>query len=192
VDSALVDDAQTVAAAAEGDAAAFGLLVERYQMVAFRAAYLIVRDAEEAEDAAQEGFIRAYRRMHTFRQGEPFRPWLLRIVTNVALNTVRSRGRRQSLVTRAGADTDTAEPPPDHAIAARDAASVLLQAIGELPEDDRIVLHLRYFLELPEREIAAAIGKRAGTVKSRLHRASKRLRVLIETRYPQLMEQFDG
>jgi RNA polymerase sigma-70 factor (ECF subfamily) len=63
-----------------------------------------------------------------------------------------------------------------------------MHAIGELPEDDRVILHLRYYLELPEREIAAAIGKPPGTVKSRLHRASARLRAVIETRYPELRE----
>jgi len=193
VDSALVDEAQTIARSADGDPASFGALVERYQEVAFRAAYLIVRDAGAAEDVAQEAFIRAYRQLRTFRQGEPFRPWLLRIVTNVALNEVRARRRRTGLLARAASLVAREQAPAPHTeVAAGDDASALLRAISELPEGDRVVLHLRYFLELPEREIAAAIGKPPGTVKSRLHRAGKRLRAVVETRYPQLMERVDG
>ncbi len=187
-----MDETQEIERAAGGDAASFGTLVERYQEVAFRAAYLIVRDAAAAEDVAQDAFVRAYRRLHTFRPGEPFRPWLLRIVTNLALNEVRARSRRTGLLGRIGLFAERSVDAPDVAVAARDDASALLRAIGELPKDDRIVLHLRYYLELPEREIAAAIGKPAGTVKSRLYRASGRLRDVIESKYPELREGVDG
>lgn len=187
-----MDERQVIASAAAGDASAFGVLVERYQELAFRAAYLIVRDASAAEDVAQDAFVRAYRRLDSFRQNEPFRPWLLRIVTNVALNEVRSRTRRTGLLGRAGLFSARSVEPPDEAVVASDDAATLLRAIAELPEDDRVILHLRYYLELPEREIAAAIGKPAGTVKSRLHRASGRLRTVIEARYPHLREGLDG
>ena len=100
MEQAPVDESRAIASAAEGDAAAFGALVERYQEAAFRTAYLIVRDASGAEDVAQEAFIRAYRRLDTFRRGESFRPWLLRIVTNLALNEVRARRRRATLLER--------------------------------------------------------------------------------------------
>lgn len=76
------DEAAAVERALAGDREAFGALVERHQEVAFRAAYLIVRDAQAAEDVAQEAFVRAYRELPRFRVGEPFRPWLLRIVQN--------------------------------------------------------------------------------------------------------------
>ncbi len=192
VDHLVFDEAQTIAATAQGDTAAFGVLVERYQEVAFRAAYLILHDAAAAEDAAQEAFIRAFRQMASFRQGEPFRPWLLRIVTNLALNEVRARRRRTGLLGRIGVFADRSADPPDAAVAANDEASALLRAIGELSPEDRVILHLRYYLELPEREIAAAIGKPDGTVKSRLHRAGRRLRAVIEARYPELREGIDG
>lgn len=188
----MFDEAQTIAAAARGDTAAFGTLVERYQELAFRAAYLVVRDAAAAEDVAQDAFVRAFRQLHTFRHREPFRPWLLRIVTNLALNEVRARSRRIGLLGRIGMFADRSADPPDAAVAASDEASRLLRAIGELPHDDRVILHLRYYLELPEREIAAVIGKPAGTVKSRLHRAGRRLRAVIEARYPELHGGHDG
>ncbi len=192
MDSALNTESAEIAAAARGDAASFGALVERYQEPAFRAAYLLLRDAPAAEDVAQEAFVRAYRQLHTFRRDAPFRPWLMRIVQNLALNELRARKRRGGLVERAEPESPSIAEAPDAQVAAADEASALLRAMDELPPDDRTVLHLRYFLELPEREIAAAIGRPAGTVKSRLHRASKRLRQVIETKYPGLRERTDG
>ncbi|MEX2247388.1 MAG: RNA polymerase sigma factor [Dehalococcoidia bacterium] len=192
MDHVSFDEPAAVAGAAGGDGAAFGVLVERHQEAAFRAAYLILRDAQAAEDVAQEGFIRAYRGMRKFRQGEPFRPWLLRIVTNLALNEARARTRRSGLLGRLGPLTRTTDDPPDDAAAAADEAAAVARAINELPEADRVVLYLRYFLELSEREIATAIGRPAGTVKSRLHRAGQRLREVIERKYPQLKEAIGG
>lgn len=192
MDSALTNESAEIAAAARGDAASFGALVERYQEPAFRAAYLLLRDAPAAEDVAQEAFVRAYRQLHRFRREAPFRPWLLRIVQNLALNELRARSRRGGLVERAGHASPSVAEAPDAQVLAADEASALLHAMDELPSDDRAVLHLRYFLDLPEREIAAAIGRPAGTVKSRLHRASQRLRKVIEARYPGLRERTDG
>jgi RNA polymerase sigma-70 factor (ECF subfamily) len=192
VDISEVDEAHAVELAAGGDHAAFGALVERYQQVAFRAAWLIVRDAEDAEDVAQEAFVRAYRSLGSFRQGQPFRPWLLRIVQNQALNAVRSRGRRAGLLGRVAVFATPTADPPDSAVAEADESAQVLAAIEELSADDRAILHLRYFLDLPEREIAAAIGRPPGTVKSRLHRASGRLRDMIERKYPHLKERHDA
>jgi RNA polymerase sigma factor (sigma-70 family) len=181
------EDDALIAAAVGGDREAFGELVGRYQEVAFRAAYLITRDAGLAEEAAQDGFIRAHASLRGFRVGEPFRPWLLRIVTNLALNQVRGRSRRARLLERVGIARERAwEPAADDTFLASARQRLLWQAIRELPEDDRVVLYLRYFLELPEREIAGVIGKAPGTVKSRLHRAGGRLRAVIEERYPAL------
>ena len=181
------DDATLIAAAKGDDSAAFGVLVRRHQEVAFRAAFLIVRDAAAAEDIAQEAFVRVHGSRSLFRVGDPFRPWLLRIVTNLALNEVRSRKRRSGLLQRVGFATGNAsEPAPETVALATERQRLLWQAITELPEDDRVVLFLRHFLELPEREIAEVIGRAPGTVKSRLSRASERLRNVIEARYPML------
>ena len=87
-------DAEAIVRARSGDSNAFGVLVTRYQEAAFRAAYLIARNADDAADIAQEAFVRAHAQLHRFRLDDPFRPWLLRIVTNMALNDRRSRGRR--------------------------------------------------------------------------------------------------
>lgn len=184
-----LDEAGAIVAARNGDGEAFRALVERYQDAGFRAAYLIVRDAAAAEDVAQEAFIRAYRSLRSFRDGEPFRPWLLRIVTNLALNEVRGRGRRGGLFARVAGWRSEPVASPEGAVLAGEGLELLSRAINELPADDRVILYLRYFLELPEREIAIAIDRPPGTVKSRLHRASARLRDVIERRYPTLRPQ---
>ncbi len=188
MDHSLDDDA-AVAAALRGDAESFGVLVERYQEVAFRAAYLVVRDAGTAEDVAQEAFVRAQRHLDQFQRGEPLRPWLLRIVRNLALNEVRARGRREGMLGRLGRLGARTEPGPALSVESAERNAIVLRAMEHLSSDDRQVLQLRYFLDLPELEIATVIGKRPGTVKSRLYRASARLRVVIERDYPELTPQ---
>jgi RNA polymerase sigma-70 factor (ECF subfamily) len=185
----LMDDAAAIDAVLAGDADAYADIVERYQQVTFRTAYLIVRDGDVAEDVAQEAFIRAYRELRRFRRGSAFRPWLLRIATNLALNHVRGRGRLRAFVARIGPAQPRSTPGPSDAVLQGERQRLLLEAIQELAEDDRVVLYLRHFLELPEREIAAAIGKRPGTVKSRLSRARGRLRAVVEERYPSLVPE---
>src|SRR5467141_4799396 len=91
------DDSVLIARAQRGDTAAYEEIVQRYQQVAFRTAYVITGSAADAEDAAQEGFVKAYRALATFRSGAEPRPWLLRIVANEAHNRVRCAGRRHRL-----------------------------------------------------------------------------------------------
>lgn len=183
---ATATDAEAIAAARRGDQDAFCSLVARHQEVTFRAAYLVVRDAALAEDVAQEAFVRAYQHLASFREGEPFRPWVLRIVTNLALNEVRSRNRRRGLLERVARFRQEPLPSPEREAEQGEEHALLWRAINELRPEDRIVLYLRYFLDLPEREIAFAIGHPAGTVKSRLSRASSRLRGVIDRGYPGL------
>lgn len=181
------DDSDLVAASLAGETRSFATLVERYQEVAFRAAYLITRDAGAAEEVAQDAFVRAYGALPMYRRDEPFRPWLLRIATNLALNRVRGDARRRRMVERFGFQRGReAEPPAEQTALLDERQRLLWAAVRALPEDDRAVLYLRYFLELPEREIAAVIAKAPGTVKSRLNRAGGRLRDLIERDYPSL------
>lgn len=179
-------DGEDVRAALEGDIEAYGRLVERYQEVAFRAAWLIVRDEAEARDVCQEGFLRAYRYIHRFRPGDPFRPWVLRIVTNLAKNQVRARNRRDGLAARIWRAGSRAVPPPERDVLAAERRSGVLEALTHLPPEDRDVIHLRYFLDLSEAEMAAVLDVRPGTVKSRLSRARGRLRAVIEAHYPEL------
>jgi len=168
---------QLVERARRGDAAAFEELVVAYQGLAFRTAYLIARNAADAEEAAQDGFVKAFRALGRFRPGAPFRPWLLAIVANEARNRRRSAGRRASLALRAAGEVrpGDAAPSPEAALLAGEGRERLLAAVESLREEERDVVACRYFLELSEQETAAALGLRVGTVKSRTHRALARL-----------------
>jgi RNA polymerase sigma-70 factor (ECF subfamily) len=172
------EDSELVELARDGDVLAYGELVERYRDVAFRVAYLVARDAADAEEAAQDAFVKAYYALDGFRTGATFRPWILRIVTNEARNRRRSAGRRERLVLRAAErrGPGDAAPSPDAAALALETRGVLLAALEALPERDRMVIGYRYLLDLSEAETAHALGVRPGTVKSRLSRALARLR----------------
>jgi RNA polymerase sigma-70 factor (ECF subfamily) len=171
-------DRELVACAQRGDAAAYEELVRRHQGIALRTAYLFAGDASDAQEAAQDAFVKAYRALGRFRAEAPFRPWLLRIVANEARNRRRSAGRRQAAVVRAAANAapGDAAPSPEAALVSAERRAELLAALGRLGEDDRVVLSCRYLLELSEEETAAALGVRRGTVKSRIARALERLR----------------
>src|SRR5207247_10442097 len=88
------DDPDLITRAQRGDKAAYEEIVQRYQQIAFRTAYVVTGSAADAEDAAQEGFMKAFRALDRLRAGADLRPWLLRIVANEARNRVRSSGRR--------------------------------------------------------------------------------------------------
>ena len=176
-------EAGLVARSRDGDRDAYGMLVARHQQVAFRTAYLVCGDAAEAQDAAQEAFLRAHAALPRFRDGAPFRPWLLRIVANEARNRRRSAGRRAHLVTRAGvlaAAGAGAAGGADDAVLAGARRAALADALARLAPAHREVLLLRHVLDLTEQECAAVLDCRPGTVKSRHARALDRLRAEME------------
>lgn len=149
-----------------------------HEEVAFRVAYEITRDASEAEDAAQEAFVKAYRALDRFRGGSPFRPWLLAIVANEAKNRRKAAGRRMGLALRAekGGLLATSHPSPEADVLTSERREELLAIVEGLRGEERMVISCRYFLGLSEKETAAALGCARGTVKSRLSRAIGRLR----------------
>jgi RNA polymerase sigma factor (sigma-70 family) len=161
-----------------GDARAFAALVHDHEEIAFRTAYLITRNAADAEDAAQQGLAKAWRALPRFRPGAPVRPWLLAIVANEARNRRRAEGRREGLALRAAHELPTggAAPSPEGRLLEAEERAELLAALERLSDDDRLVLSCRYLLELGEAETAQVLGLRRGTVKSRTSRALERLR----------------
>ena len=163
--------------ARHGDVTAFESLVRAHQAVAFRTAWIASGGADDAEDAAQEGFMKAFAALARFRADASFRPWLLTIVANEARNRRRSATRREMLKLRAPAagGHEAFEPSPEAEVL----ATALLDAITLLPDPDREVISYRYLLELSEAETAAALGVPAGTAKSRLSRAMDRLRATL-------------
>jgi RNA polymerase sigma-70 factor (ECF subfamily) len=186
-----LEDETLIAAAQSGDPGAFEELVRRHQEAAFRAAYLVLRDADEAEDAAQEGFVKAYRALNRFKRGLEFRPWLLRIVVNQSLTMLRSRRRGSSATERLAVRRQPPTQTIDETVIDRERARLVWAALDSLREQERVVVYLRYFLNLPERELAEYLGCAPGTVKSRLHRSLRKLRDVVVRQYPQLMAEIN-
>lgn len=176
------EDAVLVERSRNGDHDAYGELVTRYQAIAARTAYVITGTAADAEDVAQDAFVKAYYALDRFRSGAPFRPWLLRIVANEAINRRKAAGRRPTVglsVVEDRASGDTALSPEASALA-RERREVVLDALRKMREEDRLVIAYRYFFDLSEVEMAEALGVARGTVKSRLSRAIARLRAAME------------
>jgi RNA polymerase sigma factor (sigma-70 family) len=171
-------ESELVERARRGDVHAYEQIVQAHGGIAFRTAYLVTGNEADAEDAAQDGFVKAYRALGRFRHGAPFRPWLLQIVANEARNRRRSSVRRARLELRVAAERPKgdAAPSPEGAVLAGEQRDALLAAVNALRDEERLVIACRYFLDLSEAETAAALGIRPGTVKSRLSRALGRLR----------------
>jgi RNA polymerase sigma factor (sigma-70 family) len=169
---------ELVSRAKRGELDAYEEIVRRHQTIAFRTAWLITGSAADAEEAAQDGFVKAHAALGRFREGSPFRPWLLTIVANEARNRVKASGRRERLTLRVAEERrpGDAVPSPEAALLDSERRDQLLAAIERLPEGARETIACRYLLELSEEETAAALDCPRGTVKSRVSRALDRLR----------------
>jgi RNA polymerase sigma factor (sigma-70 family) len=173
-----LDDQELVERAKRGDVHAYEELVQAHQAVAQRTAYVIAGSTGEAEDAVQEAFVKAYYALDRFRSEAPFRPWLLKIVANEARNRLRKAGRQANLALRVGEERPSGGAAPSPEVAALEGAehAALVDALNKLKEKDRTALALRFFMDLSEEEMAAALNCARGTVKSRVSRALERLR----------------
>jgi RNA polymerase sigma-70 factor (ECF subfamily) len=134
---------------------------------AYRAAWLVLRDRQLAEEAVQEAFLRLWRFRGSLPSGDAIRPWLYRVVVNTAISSLRHERPRRERESTAVLDRAVVHDPVE--------SMVILDALADLPEHLRVPVVLRYWVGLSEREIATAIGRRPGTVKSRLHQARTRL-----------------
>ncbi len=143
---------------------------------AFRTACLILRNPADAEEAVQDAFLRVWRFRAAVPAGDGARPWLYRVLVNACCSKMRHDRARPNETS--GADLPEIEGPdplPDVVASQSETAEAVRRALAELPEHLRVPVVLRYYAGLNEREIATAIRRRPGTVKSRLHEARRRL-----------------
>jgi RNA polymerase sigma-70 factor, ECF subfamily len=160
-----------------------GWLETSYQR-SFRTACLLLGNRADAEEAVQEAFLRAWRFRASLGTGSSVAPWLYRVVVNTCWSKLRQEvPHRQRRADASGTDEviSTAVSPEEGAWRAQISRDVL-DALCALPMHLRVVVVLRYYADLSEREIAVAIGRRPGTVKSRLHEARRRLAANPELR----------
>jgi RNA polymerase sigma-70 factor (ECF subfamily) len=186
-----VDEDTLVRHAANGDAAAWEPLVLAHQEAVFRLSYLLLGDPDDAEDIAQETFLRAWNHLKRFDPTRPLRPWLLSIASNLASNRRRSAGRYVSALMRAFRN-EPASASIEEKSARRMEASELWKAVQNLSMPDQQIIYLRFFLELSVAETAQTLDVPEGTVKSRLSRALERLRGIIQQDFPVLAERREG
>ena len=182
------NEADLISRARAGESAAWEALVHNHEQRVFRLAYLMLADPDEAQDVAQDTFIRAYQHLNNVDDQRPLQPWLLRIASNLARNRRRSIGRYWFALQRLARPDLEVRRTTEGSALNREGLEALWRAVRRLSEPDQRVIYLRYFLELSEAETAAALEVPAGTVKSRLHRALARLRSIIERDFPELRE----
>jgi RNA polymerase sigma factor (sigma-70 family) len=166
-------DTELIALARRGSAEAAGALFDRYWDHAWRAAYAVTADRALADDAAQDAVQRAFGALDRFDETRPFGPWLKRIAANRAIDLLRRGQRLKSL------DGDVAWETAG-ALEQREDFRPVAEAVGALDPQKRIVIVLRYWLDLSVEEIAGELGVPVGTVASRLSRALSQLRVVLE------------
>ncbi len=177
------DDTQIVARVCAGDTDAYAHLVHRHAPTAVRTAALLGAGAD-AEDVVQEAFVKAYAALGGLRPGAPFRPWFLRIVANETHNLHRAAGRRSARERRAWLRSEpllmAVPDDPADAVLATERRALIVRGLAQLSAPQREVVTCRYLLDLDEAETAAVLGWPRGTVKSRLHRALRRLQAGLD------------
>ena len=179
------DEDVLVTRAKEGDVDAYAVLLGRHQVAARRLAAALCGSASaDADEAAQDAFVKAWYGLGGFRSGAPFRPWLLRIVANEARNRRRSSGRRAGYELRFATDrvAPQAAPSAEAAALATESRRELVAALADLPAAQRDVVVCRHLVGLSEAETSQVLGLAPGTVKSRTARGLRRLHDLLAAR----------
>lgn len=169
------DEASLIRQARRGSADAIEALVRRHWESAHRAAYLIVHDAQAAEDIAQEAMLAAVRSIDGFDRRRPFRPWLDRIVVNRSLDWLRARARRLEVSVELATEVAGAA-----SVASDTLSDDLMRALAALDPDERALIVMRHLLGYRSPELARMLGLPAGTVRTRLARALTRVRDQLE------------
>jgi len=163
--------------AARSDAQAFTELVIRYQDRLYNYLYRMTGSREDAQDLAQETFVRAYRSLPRFNLEAPFRPWLYKIATNLAINYVK--GKKPVLVLEEYVPSRSLLDSPEDQVEAAEVQTIVAAAIAALPDTYRPIVLMRHIEELSYDEIGRALDLPIGTVKVRLHRARAALQAKL-------------
>jgi RNA polymerase sigma-70 factor, ECF subfamily len=183
-----MEDQIAISRLKQGDLDSLETLVNRYQVQAIHAAYLILYDRASAEDVAQTAFVKAAERIQQFDEHRPFAPWFFRIVVNDALKTAQKQKRAVSL------DEQLEEPvaqlakwlidpalQPEPLLEQKETCRNILNAIQSLPPEQRAVIVMRYYLDMSEAELSIKMERPLSSIKWWLRDARKRLRGLMDS-----------
>jgi RNA polymerase sigma-70 factor, ECF subfamily len=170
------DDREAIAACRRGEREAFDRLVERYQRDVYRLCYRFVNNHEDANDLAQEAFIKAYRALDRFRGDSAFATWLYRIAVNACLNFRAGRKPKAEELPETLAD---ARPRADEGILSDERSRRVRAAIGRLPAKQRATLILKTYHDMSHEEVARVLGSTVGTVKANLFHGLANLKKIL-------------
>jgi RNA polymerase sigma-70 factor (ECF subfamily) len=179
----VTDEERWVEAARAGDKAAFGRLVEAYQGPIYNLAYRMLGNASEAEEAAQEAFIRAYKHLRSYDPQRPFSTWLFSIASHYCIDRIRRRRIDWLPLKEEIAEPvrlASASPNPESVVTERDREAWIQDLMNTLSPTDRAALTLHYWYDAPYSEIAEVLGLTVSAVKSRLYRARRALAEQME------------
>lgn len=179
-----MQDTELVTLARQGDQIAFTSLVENYQALVYNLCYRMLSDAHEAEDAAQETFLRVYRQLHRYDPARPFSTWLLSIASHYCIDQLRKRRLQWlSLEDEAAGSHPALRVPrtPEDVALQHEHESQMRTWLSQLDPASRQVIVLRYWYDLSYEEIADKIGCTVSAIKSRLHRAREALSGRLES-----------
>ena len=171
------EDLRWINQALKGDDNAFGILVEQYQKPVFSLCYRMLGNAKDAEDAAQESFIRAYHHLKKFDQTRSFATWLLSIASHYCIDRMRKRRLETVSMESIPAEviTDHKSPNPEKELRASESEALIQFLLDDLKPIDRAAVVLRYWYEYSEVEIADTLNLSVSAVKSRLYRSRRTL-----------------
>lgn len=160
-----------------GDSAAFGELVRRHQRSVYNVCFRLMGTPQDAEDLAQEAFIRAHKKLHTFALGYDFGPWIRKIAANLCMNELKKHYRKTEQIPNEDQEWrfSAATPDPAAAVETRSEARQIRRAILSLPPAYRTVIELRHYQDLSYQEIASVMNIPLDHVRSHLFRARKKL-----------------
>ncbi len=169
-----MEDREWIVRARGGDREAFSALVDRYQQPVFNVCYRMLHNREDADDAAQEAFLKAYRGLARYDEQRNFKTWLLSIAAHHCIDRLRRRRFRWVSIEALGGLGSAAEGP-ESALEHRQQSQQIGEALMQLGSLDRAVVVLRYWHELSHQEIGETLSLTSSAVKSRLHRAKRQL-----------------
>jgi|YNPNPStandDraft_1061719.scaffolds.fasta_scaffold07764_6 RNA polymerase sigma-70 factor (ECF subfamily) len=174
-----MEEEELLARARRGDLFAFGNLIERYQSAVFNLCYRMLGNTAEAEDAAQETFLRAYTQLHRYDPNRSFKGWLFSIASHHCIDRLRRRRVQWQDIDDEPLSNHPAlrepRPGPEESAIRREACAEVHELLDRLAPRDRTVIVMRYWYDLSYEEIASSIGTTVSAVKSRLHRARQTL-----------------
>jgi RNA polymerase sigma factor (sigma-70 family) len=168
-----LSEEQVIQACREGDLSSYGWLIERYSRAVFGICLGLLSNISDAEDLCQEAMVKGMLEIRHLRSGDRFKPWIFRIARNLCIDTLRRRKLGQQILTKVQVEQELEKPEKTEFF-------MLEKAIRLLPEKFRLPLMLYYFQDLDSQAVAETMGISPAGVNSRLSRARKMLREILE------------